>query len=90
MNEIGGDNWGVILVGLVVALVAGCAWGMLNGFLVTKAKIPPFIVTLGTLGMALGSALLITGGVDERDVPFKLIDTIGTRPALRRRSPTSC
>ena len=45
---------------------------------VTKAKIPPFIVTLGTLGMALGSALLITGGVDEREVPFKLIDTIGS------------
>ena len=59
-------------------MVAGAAWGMLNGFLVAKAKIPPFIVTLGTLGMALGSALLITGGVDERDVPFKLIDTIGT------------
>ena len=45
---------------------------MLNGFLVAKAKIPPFIVTLGTLGMALGVALLITGGVDEREVPFKL------------------
>ena len=51
---------------------------MLNGFLITKANIPPFIVTLGTLGMALGSALLITGGVDEREVPFKLIDTIGS------------
>jgi ribose transport system permease protein len=78
MNEVGGDNWGVIIVGLVVALAAGCAWGLLNGFLITKGKIPPFIVTLGTLGMALGSALLITGGVDERDVPFKLIETIGS------------
>ena len=28
--------------------------------------------------MALGSALLITGGVDEREVPFKLIETIGS------------
>ena len=28
--------------------------------------------------MSLGSALLITGGVDEREVPFKLISTIGT------------
>jgi ribose transport system permease protein len=78
MNAVGGDNWGVILIGLAIALAAGCAWGVLNGFLVTKARIPPFIVTLGTLGMALGSALLITGGVDERDVPFKLIDTIGS------------
>jgi ribose transport system permease protein len=78
MSEVGGNGWGVILIGLVVAVLAGCAWGILNGFLVAKAKIPSFIVTLGTLGMALGSALLITGGVDEREVPFKLIDTIGT------------
>jgi ribose transport system permease protein len=78
MNEVGGDGWGVIIVGLVVSLAAGFAWGLLNGLLVTKARIPSFIVTLGTLGMALGSALLITGGVDEREVPFKLIDTIGT------------
>jgi ribose transport system permease protein len=78
MGAVGGDGWGVIILGLITAVVAGCAWGCLNGFLVSKAKIPPFIVTLGTLGMALGSALLITGGVDEREVPFKLIDTIGT------------
>jgi ribose transport system permease protein len=78
MNAVGGDNWGTIVVGLVVAVAGGCAWGVLNGFLVTKARIPSFIVTLGTLGMALGSALLITGGVDERDVPFKLITTIGS------------
>ena len=78
MNAVGGDNWGVIIVGLVVGLLAGVGWGVLNGFLVTKAKIPSFIVTLGTLGMALGGALLITGGVDERDVPFKLVETLGT------------
>jgi ribose transport system permease protein len=78
MNEVGGNNWGVILIGLVTALAGGFAWGFLNGFLVAKAKIPPFIVTLGTFGMALGAALLITGGVDEREVPFKLITTIGT------------
>ena len=78
MNAVGGDNWGVIIVGVLTGLAAGVGWGVLNGFLVTKAKIPSFIVTLGTLGMALGAALLITGGVDERDVPFKLVETIGT------------
>ena len=77
MNEVGGNNWGTILIGLGAALGAGTAWGTLNGFLIAKAKIPALIVTLGTLGMALGGALLITGGVDEREVPFKLIDTIG-------------
>ena len=78
MSAVGGDNWGTILLGLVAALASGMAWGVVNGFLVAKAKIPPLIVTLGTLGMALGFALLITGGVDEREVPIKLIDTIGT------------
>jgi ribose transport system permease protein len=78
MNSVGGDGWGTILLGLAAALGAGFGWGLLNGFLVAKARIPALIVTLGTLGMALGSALLITKGVDEREVPFKLVDTIGT------------
>jgi ribose transport system permease protein len=78
MQEVGGDNWGVILVGLAGALVAGTAWGVLNGVLITKARVPPLIVTLGTLGMALGISQVITDGVDLREVPFKLVDTIGT------------
>lgn len=82
MHAAGGDNWGVIFVGLAVALAGGLAWGLINGFLVAKAKIPAFIVTLGTLGMSLGAALVISGGVDEREVPFKLITTIGTGRAF--------
>jgi ribose transport system permease protein len=82
MSAVGGDNWGVIIVGLIVALAGGLAWGLINGFLVAKARIPAFVVTLGTLGMALGASLVITGGVDEREVPFKLITTIGTGRAF--------
>jgi ribose transport system permease protein len=78
MQEVGGNNWGVIIVGLAAALVAGTAWGLLNGVLITKARVPPLIVTLGTLGMALGLSQVITDGVDLRDVPFKLVETIGT------------
>src|SRR3954447_429256 len=78
MTGVGGDGTGTILVGLVVALLGGLAWGLINGFLIAKAKIPPFIVTLGTFGIALGIALLITGGVDERQVPTKLITGVGT------------
>jgi ribose transport system permease protein len=77
MEAVGGDNWGVILIGLGVALGCGLGWGLLNGILITKARVPPLIVTLGTLGMALGFALIITGGVDVREVPFTLVDTIG-------------
>jgi ribose transport system permease protein len=82
MSAAGGDNWGVIFLGLVVGLAGGLAWGLINGFLVAKAKIPAFVVTLGTLGASLGAALVITGGVDEREVPFKLITTIGTGRAF--------
>jgi ribose transport system permease protein len=78
MNSVGGNGTGVLVLGVVTAVVAGLAWGAINGFLVAKANIPAFIVTLGTFGIALGAALLITGGVDERDVPTKLITGIGT------------
>ena len=77
MNGMDGDGWDVILVGLVVALACGLGWGVLNGLLITKARVPPLIVTLGTLGMALGLALIITDGVDIREVPPKLVTSIG-------------
>ena len=73
-----GDSTGTIILGLVAGVIAGMVWGIINGFLIAKAKIPPFIVTLGSFGVALGAALLITGGVDEREVPTKLITGIGT------------
>jgi ribose transport system permease protein len=76
MLAIGG-GWDAIAAGLVAGLVAGTAWGVVNGVLITKARVPPLIVTLGTLGMALGSALLITGGIDVRGVPLQLTTTIG-------------
>ena len=38
---------------------------------------PPLIVTLGTLGMALGFAEVITGGVDLRDVPTVMVNSVG-------------
>jgi ribose transport system permease protein len=77
MLAIGGEGWGAIVAGLAAGLLAGLAWGVVNGVLVTKARVPPLIVTLGTLGMALGSALLITGGIDVRGVPLQLTTTIG-------------
>ncbi|HEX6674436.1 MAG TPA: ABC transporter permease [Actinomycetes bacterium] len=77
MLAVGGGGWGAIAAGAVAGLVAGLAWGIVNGVLVTKARVPPLIVTLGTLGMALGAALLITGGIDVRGIPLRLTTTIG-------------
>jgi ribose transport system permease protein len=77
MLAVGGGSWGAIGAGAVAGLAAGLAWGIVNGLLITKARVPPLIVTLGTLGMALGSALLITGGIDARGIPLQLTTTIG-------------
>ena len=74
MEGIGGDGWGTAAIGIVAALVTGALWGLLNGSLVAKAKIPPLIVTLGTLSIALGLAQVITGGIDIRSVPGALTD----------------
>jgi len=48
--------------GVVGALGAGVAAGFVNGLLVTRARIPAFIVTLGMLGIARGLALIIAEG----------------------------
>jgi len=74
MEAVGGDGWSTAAVGIAGALVAGIAWGLLNGFLIAKAKIPPLIVTLGSLSVALGLAQVITGGIDIRSVPEVLTD----------------
>jgi ribose transport system permease protein len=41
----------VIALGMVLALVLGAAFGLVHGLLITKGRIEPFIVTLGTLGI---------------------------------------
>ena len=77
MRALGGEGWGVATIGILVSILSGVCWGLLNGFLIAKAKIPPLIVTLGSLGMALGLAQILTGGVDIRDVPTVLTVSIG-------------
>jgi ribose transport system permease protein len=76
-GDAGHAGWGIIAVGFVVSIAGGGLWGLINGVLVARAKIPPLIVTLGSFGAALGAAQLITGGVDTRTVPEKLRNSLG-------------
>jgi ribose transport system permease protein len=46
----------------LAGIAAGCVCGLLNGTLATKVKIPPIIVTLGTLTIIRGLAFIIVGG----------------------------
>jgi ribose transport system permease protein len=41
----------VVAIGMVCAIFLGAAFGLLHGILITKGRIEPFIVTLGTLGI---------------------------------------
>jgi ribose transport system permease protein len=48
-----------IPVAVLSGLLASTLLGLLNGFIVSRTRIPAFVVTLGTLGIARGLALLI-------------------------------
>jgi ribose transport system permease protein len=51
-----------LAIACAAALAVGTAFGVINGVLVVLAGIPPFIATLGTLGIAQGIAVAATGG----------------------------
>ena len=55
---------------VVVGVLTGMACGMVTGFLITVGKLPPFIATLGMMGMAAGLALVLTRqGAIYADLP---------------------
>jgi fructose transport system permease protein len=54
------------VLALFLGLLVGLGAGALNGFLVTRLKLPPFIVTLGTLNIFVALTLLYSGGATVR------------------------
>lgn len=52
-------------VAMFAGLAAGTFAGWINGMVITHGKIPPFIATLGMLGIARGMALVVTEGVSH-------------------------
>ncbi len=60
-------------IGILGCLVTGALTGALNGFLITKGAIPPFIVTLGMLGVARGVALVLSNGVSIYGLPPEIV-----------------
>ncbi len=53
----------IVLVGSAVGLVAAWGAGLVNGLLVAKLNVPPFIATLGMFGIARGVGFLLSGGL---------------------------
>jgi len=62
----GGINGGI---GILVCLGVGLGFGLANGAFVAYAKMPPIIVTLATMGIARGLALIYTGGYPISGLP---------------------
>jgi ribose transport system permease protein len=71
-----------IAVGILAALASGTGWGLFNGYLIGYRGIPAFVVTLGSLGIALGLAQVITSGVNVAGVPFELQTSLGSGKAF--------
>lgn len=55
------------LVAISVTLLGGFAIGMVNGLLVTKAGVNPFVVTLGMLSIVASLTLVVAGGETKRN-----------------------
>jgi ribose transport system permease protein len=60
-------------IGIVACIGAGAAAGFINGFLITRGAIPPFIVTLGMLGVARGFGLVLTNGLPIYGLPDPIV-----------------
>ena len=74
MNAAGGAGWPPMLAvatGMVFAVALGALFGLAHGLLISKGRIEPFIVTLGTLGIfrayltyfANGGAITLDGAL---------------------------
>ncbi len=61
MAKLAAENGVPAPLALVIGIVLGMGAGALNGFLVTRVNLPPFIVTLGTLSIFTALALLYSG-----------------------------
>lgn len=72
-----GAGWPATLCGVAVALLTGLAFGMANGLAITRLRVPPLIVTLGIMGIALGTAQVLGNGQDLSTVPRSLTDSVG-------------
>lgn len=50
-------------ISVFLGLIVGAVCGLFNGLLVAKVNLPPFIVTLATMSIIRGLALILTGGI---------------------------
>jgi ribose transport system permease protein len=81
-------NWHLpVWLGVVGGLATGTVAGLVNGTIISKLKVPPFIATLGILNIARGLALVFS---DKRPIYFSdtpVFTDVAMGSVLGRLSP---
>ena len=76
VQSFSGEAQGVALaIGILITCLVCLIPGLINGLLITKLKVPPFIGTLGMYGVARGSGFIIADGMTvpvDNDWLYKL------------------
>lgn len=68
---------GSMTLAILAGLLTGAAWGFINGAVIAFVRVPPFIMTLGTMNVARGLALLMTNAapIEAQYEPFRVMGT---------------
>lgn len=74
--------WGPVALGTAAAIAAGTLWGAVNGLIVVKTKIPPFVATLATSTVILGLTQVWTNGTNVHGAPVELQEAYGLGDSL--------
>ncbi|MCA1292768.1 ABC transporter permease [Paenibacillus sp. alder61] len=62
MAKLPDSPWSV-LIAFAVSILCGIVFGLLNGLLISRVKIPPIVATLGMMSVINGSILYFTNGM---------------------------
>jgi ribose/xylose/arabinose/galactoside ABC-type transport system permease subunit len=68
---------------VALCILTGAAAGLLNGAIITRLKVIPFIVTLGTMSVFLGLAKLIANETTVRPLPGQRPDWLANLLSVR-------
>ncbi len=64
---------GMLWPAFLAVLLLCAIFGWMNGLIICRLHIPPFVATLGTLGIAQGAALLVTDGQSVVGIPQQIL-----------------
>ena len=69
--------WGMVIeAALLIGLLIGVACGLLNGFIIARLRLQPFLVTLGTMSIYRGLTLIISNGLPVRNLPVNFLNSM--------------